>query len=168
MSQLGHQSKPHLQYIHFCYQITVDSDCSHEIGWCLLLGRKAMTNLDSILKNRHHFADKGMDRQSYGFSNSYVWMWELDHKEAWSQRTDAFKLWCWRRFLRVTWTARRSNQSILNGDQLRILFERIDAEADIPILWPLGMKCWLIGKDPDPGKDWRQEKKGAVEIEMVR
>ena len=166
MSQLGHQSKPHLQYIHFCYQITVDSDCSHEIGWCLLLGRKAMTNLDSILKNRHHFADKGMDRQSYGFSNSYVWMWELDHKEAWSQRTDAFKLWCWRRFLRVTWTARRSNQSILKASTLNIYWKDWCWSWSVPIFWPPDAKSWPIGKDLGTRKDWGQEK-GVTEDEMI-
>ena len=93
-------------------QITADSDCSHEIKRCLLLGRKVMTNLDSILKRkRHYFTNKCPSSQSYGFSNSHVWMWELDHKESW--RIDAFKLWCWRRLLRVPWTERRSNQSVL-------------------------------------------------------
>ena len=62
-------------------RITADSDCSHEIKRRLLLGRKAMTNLDSILKSRHHFAEKGLSSQSYGFSSSHVWMCELDHKE---------------------------------------------------------------------------------------
>ena len=80
---------------------------------CLLLGRKIMTNLDSILKSRHYFADKGPDIQRYGFSSRRVWMWELDHKEGWARKTDAFELWCWRRFLRLLWRARRSNQSIL-------------------------------------------------------
>ena len=71
-----------------------------------------MNNLDSILKSRHDFANKGLSSQSYGFSSSHVWMWELDYKaEHW--RIDAFELWCWRRLLRVPWTARRSNQSIL-------------------------------------------------------
>ena len=60
-----------------------------------------------------NFADKGPSSQSYGFSNSHVWMWKLDYKERWAQKIDAFELWCWRRFLRVPWTARRSNQSIL-------------------------------------------------------
>ena len=87
-------------------------DCSHEIKRCLLLGRKATTKLDSILKSqRHCFANKGPSSQSYGFSSSHVWMWELDYKESW--RIDAFELWCWRRLLRVPWTAGRSNQSIL-------------------------------------------------------
>ena len=80
-------------------KITADGNCRHEIERRLLLGRKVMTNLDSILK-------------SYGFSSSHVWMWELDYKaEHW--RIDGFELWCWRRLLRVPWTARRSNQSVL-------------------------------------------------------
>ena len=96
-------------------KITVDGDCSHKIKRHLLLGRKAMTNLDSIYikKQRHHFTNKDVYSQSYGFSNSHVWMWNLDHKEDWCWRTDAFELWCWRRLLRVPWTARILNQSIL-------------------------------------------------------
>ena len=93
-------------------KITADGDCSHEIQRCLLLGRKAMTNLDSILKSRD-ITDKGPYSQSYGFSSSHVWMWELDHKERWAPKNWCFELWCWRRLLRVPWTARRSNQSIL-------------------------------------------------------
>ena len=66
-----------------------------------------------IKKQRHYFANKGPSDQSYGFSSSHVEMWELDHKESWAPKIDAFELWCWRRLLRVPWTARRSNQSIL-------------------------------------------------------
>ena len=66
-----------------------------------------------IKKQRHHLVDKGLYSQSYGFPRSYIWMWELDHKEGWVQIIDVFKLWCWRILLRVPWTARRSNQSIL-------------------------------------------------------
>ena len=66
-----------------------------------------------IIKQRHYFADKGPSSQSYGFSSSYVWMWEFNHKESWALKIDAFELWHWRRLLRVSWTARRSNQSIL-------------------------------------------------------
>ena len=94
-------------------QITADGDCSHEIKWCLLLGRKAMTSIDSLLKSRHYFANKGLSSQSYGFSSSQVWMWELDHKEGWAVKSCDIELWCWRRLLRIPWTARRSNQSIL-------------------------------------------------------
>ena len=70
-------------------RITADGDCSHEIKGRLLLGRKAMTNLDSVLKSRHYFANKGPSSQSYGFSSSHVWMWELEHKESWT-----LKNWC--------------------------------------------------------------------------
>ena len=66
-----------------------------------------------IKKQRHYFVNKGPSNQGYGFSSSHVWMWELDYKESEHRRTDAFELWCWRRLLRVPWTARRSNQSIL-------------------------------------------------------
>ena len=93
-------------------KITEDGDCSHEIKRHLLLGRKAMTNLDSILKSRSITLHKCLSSQNYGFSSGHVWMWELDHKEGWAPKADAFELWCWRRVLRVPWTA-RSNQSIL-------------------------------------------------------
>ena len=81
-------------------KITTDGNCNCEIKRHLLFGRKAMTNLDSILKSRHHFADKDPSSQSCGFSSSYVCeSWTI--REAEHQRTDAFELWCWRRFLRV-------------------------------------------------------------------
>ena len=93
-------------------KITADGDCSCEIKRHLLLGRKAMTNLDSILKSRD-FSDKGQSSQSYGFSSSHVWIWEVDYKESWGPKNWCFELWCWRRILKVPWTTRRSNQSIL-------------------------------------------------------
>ena len=95
-------------------KIIADGDCSHEIKRRLLLGRKVMTNLDSMLKSGHYFVNKGPSSQDYFFSSGHVWMWELDCvKKAEHQRIDAFELWCWRRLLRVPWTARSSNQSIL-------------------------------------------------------
>ena len=94
-------------------KITADGDYSHDTKRCLLLGRKAMTNPDSILKSRHYFAYKGLPSQTYGFSSSHVWIWELDHKEGWALKNWSFELWCWRRLLGVPCTARRSNQSIL-------------------------------------------------------
>ena len=95
-------------------KITADSDCSHEIKWHLLLGRKVMTNLNSILKSRHiTFAKKSPPSLGYGFSSSHVWMWELDYKESWAPKNWCFKPWCCRRLLRVPWTTRKSNQSIL-------------------------------------------------------
>ena len=95
-------------------------------------------------------------------------MWKLDHKESWVHgRIDAFELWCWRRLLRVPWTARRSNQSILKESSPEYSLEGLDAEAEAPTLWPPDVKNWLIGKDLDAGKDWRQEEKGTTEDEMV-
>ena len=96
-------------------KITADGDCSHEIKRCLFLGRKVMTNLDSILKTRerHYFANKDPSSQGYGFSSGHVWMWDWIITKAECRRIDVFELWCWRRLLRVPWTARRSNQSIL-------------------------------------------------------
>ena len=88
-------------------------------------------------------------------------------KKAECRQIDAFKLWCWRRLLRVSWTARRSNQSILKEISPEYSFGRTDAEAEVPILWPPDAKNWLTGKDLDAGKDWRQEEKGTIEDEMV-
>ena len=102
-----------------------------------------MTNLDSILKIR---ANKGPYSQSYGFPVVVYRCESWTIKKAECQRTDAFELRCWRRLLRVPWTARRSNQSILKE-------LRTDAEAVTPILWPHDVKNGLIGKDPDAGKD---------------
>ena len=82
-------------------------------------------------------------------------------KKAEWRRTDTFKLWCWRRLLRVPWTARRSNQSTLKKNQSWIFTERTDAEA--PILWPPDGKSWLIRKNLDAGKDWRQKEKKVAE-----
>ena len=97
------------EFIFLGSKITADGDCSHEIKRRLLLGRKAITNLDSILEQRHYFADKGLSSQSYGFPVVMYGCesWTMKHAE--HQRIDAFELWCWRRLLRVPWTARRSN-----------------------------------------------------------
>ena len=113
--------------------ITAEGDCSHEIKRCLLLGRKAMTNLDSILKNRdftlptkvHLVKALVFPVVMYGCES-----WTIKKTEC--RRIDAFELWCWRRLLRVPWTARRSNQSILK----EIRPEYSDAEPETPILWP--------------------------------
>ena len=148
-------------------KITADGDCSHEIKRCLLLGRKDMTNLDSILKSRHYFTDKGLYSQSYGFSSSHVWMWELGHKESW-----ALKNWCfWTVVLEKTLESTLDCKEIKSvspkGNQSWIFIGRTDAEAQASILWPPDANSWLIGKDPDAGKDWKQEEKGTTEDEMV-
>ena len=107
-------------------KITVDGDCSREIKRCLFLGRKAMANVDSILKSqRHYFANKGPYSQSYGFPVVMYGCESWIIKKAESQRIDAFELWCWRRLLRVPWTARRSNQSILKEISPEYSLERL-------------------------------------------
>ena len=120
-----------------------------------------------IKKQRHYFANKGPSSQGYGFSSGHVWMWEFDCEEAECRRIDVFELWCWRRLLRVPWTARRSNQSILKEISPWVFIGRTDAEAESPILWAPHAKSWLIGKDTDGGKDWGQEEKGMTEDEMA-
>ena len=115
----------------------------------------------------HYFANQGPSSQGYGFSSSHVWMWELDCEESWALKNWCFWTVCWRRLLRVPWTARRSNQSILKeispGCSLEGLMTKLK-----PILWPPHVKSWLIGKDSDAGRDWGQEEKGITEDEMAR
>ena len=132
----------------------------------LLLGRKAMTILDSILKSRDMtlLTKVHLVKAMVFPVSSHGWMSELDHKESWVRRIDAFELWCWRRLLRVPWTA-EIQPVHPKGEQSWICIRWTDAEAETPILWPPDAKNWLIWKDPDAGKDSRQEK-GMTEDEM--
>ena len=149
-------------------KISVDGDWSLEIKRRLLLGRKAMTSLDSILKSRDITLPTKVCLVKaivfpvvmYGCVN-----WTINRAEC--QRTDAFELRCWRRLLRVPWTARRSNQSILKAVGPEYSLEGLMLKLKHPILWPPDAKNWLTGKDPYSGKDWRWEEKGATEDEMV-
>ena len=125
-----------------------------------------MTNLDSILKNRDvTLSTKVRLVKAVVFPVVMYGCKSWTIKKAESRRIDAFELWCWRRLLRVPWTARRSNQS--KGNQSWMFTGRTDVEAETPIIWPPDTKSWLIGKDPDVGKDWRREEKGTTEDEMV-
>ena len=113
-----------------------------------------------IKNQRHYFANKGPSSQSYGFSSSHVWIWELDYKETWVPKNQCF------------WTVEleKTLESLLDckeiqpvhpkGNQSWIFIGRTDAEAQTPILWPPDVKNWLIGKDPEAGKDWSQEERG--------
>ena len=146
---------------------TADGDCTHEMKRSLLLGRKIMTNLDSILKSRHYFANNGPSSQSYGFSGSHVWMWEFNYKENWE-----LKNWCfWTVVLEKTLESpldcKETQPVHPKGDQSWVFIGKTDVEAETPILWPPGAKNWLIWKDPDAGKDLRWEEKGMTEDEMV-
>ena len=119
-------------------KITADGDCSHEIKRHLLLGRKVMTKLESILKSRDiTLSKKGPSSQGYSFSSGHVWMWELVIKKAEHQRIDAFELWCWRRLLRVPRTARRSNQSILTEISLGCSLEGLMLKLKLQYLGQL-------------------------------
>ena len=104
--------------------------------------------------DEHSIADKGPSSQSYGFSSSHIHMytcWTM--KKAERQRTNAFELWYWRRFLRVPWTARRANQSILKEINPEYSLEGLMLKLKLPYFWPPDVKSRLIGKDPDAGKD---------------
>ena len=94
-------------------------------------------------------------------------MWELGHKKAEHWRIDAFELWCWRRLLRVPWTARRSNQSIRKEISPEYSLEGLMVKLNLPILWPPDVKNRLVGKDPDAENIWRREEKGTIEDEMI-
>ena len=144
--------------------ITSDDDCGHEIKRCLLLVRKVMPNLDSILKSK---GIKGPSNQSYGFSSSHGRMWELDYKESWAPKN-----WCfWTVVLEKTLESPLDFKEIQpvnpKGNQSWIFIGRTDAEAETLIIWLPDAKSWLTGKDPDAGKDWRREEKGMTEDEMA-
>ena len=114
----------------------------------------------------NRFANKGPYIQSYGFSSSHVWMWELDHKEAWGPKNSHFRIVKLRKTLESSLDSKEIKQVNSKGNQPWIFIRRTDAEAGAPILWPPDVKCWLTWKDPDAGQDWRQ-KKGVTEDEMV-
>ena len=148
------------------FRITVAGDCSLEIKRRLLLGRKA--NYDQlrklIKKQRHYFTNKGASSQSYGFSSSHVWMWELNYKESWVPKNWGF------------WTVKAYESPLDSkeiqpihpkGNQSWIFIGRSDDEAETLILWPPDVKYWLIGEDPVSGKDSKCEEKGSTEDEMI-
>ena len=133
-------------------KITADGDCSHEVKRCLLLGRKAMTNLDSMLKSRditlptnvHLVKAMVFPVVMYGCES-----WTIMKAEC--QRIDAFELWCWRRLLRVPWTTGISNHSILK--EIRPEYSLEGLMLKLQYFWPPDRKNYVIGKDPDAGKD---------------
>ena len=120
-----------------------------------------------VKKQRYYFANKGLSSQGYGFSSGRVWMWELDHKENWAPKN-----WCfWTVVLEKTLESPLDCKEIQpvhpKGNQSWMFIGRTDVEAETSIIWPPNAKNWLTGKDPDAGKDWRQEKKGMTEDEVV-
>ena len=154
-------------FIFFGSKITADGNCSHEIKRRLLLGRKVMTNPDSIFKSRDISLPtkvclvKAMvfPLVMYGCES-----WTVNKAEG--RRIDAFEWWCWRRLLSPL-DCKEVQPVYPKGDQSWVFIGRIDAEAETPVLWPPHVKSWLIGKDPDAGRDWGQEEKGMTEDEMA-
>ena len=149
-------------------KITADSDCSHEIKRRLLLGRKAMTNLDSTLKSRDITLPtkvclvKAMvfPIVMYGCES-----WTIKKTEHW--RIDAFELCCWEKTLESPLDCKEIRPVHPKGNQSWIFILRTDVDTETPILWPPDKKNWLTGKYPYAGKDWRREKKGTTEDVMV-
>ena len=154
------------EFIFLGSKIAADDDCSHEIKSCLLLGRKAMTNLDSILKSRDITLPtkvRLVKAMVFPVVMCGCESWIIKKAECW--KINAFELWYWRRLLRVPWTARRPNQSHPKGNQSWIFIGRTEVET--PILWPPDAKNWHIWKEPDAGKDWRWKEKGMIEDEII-
>ena len=161
----GEEVEATADFIFLGSKITVDGDWSREINRVFLLGRKAMTNLDSVLKSRHHFVSPS------GFSSSRVWMWELDHLSAKAecQRIDTFELWCWmEKTLESPLDCKEIKPVNPKENQPWIFIGRTEADAETPILWPPDTLNGFTEKDPDAGKDWGQEEKEATEDEMVK
>ena len=154
-------------FIFLVSKITADSGWNHEIKRCLLLGRKAMTDLDGVLKSKDITLLTKVHIVKLWFSSSHIWMWELNHKQGWALKNLCF----------LTVVLEKSLESPLDCKEIKtvnpkknqhwLFIGKTDAEAEAPILWPPDTKSQLIGKDPDAGKDWGQEEKGTTEDEMV-
>ena len=154
-------------FIFWGSKITADGNYSHDIKRHLLLGKK---NYDQprqhIKKQKHYFANKGPSSQTYGISSSHIWMWELDYRESWALKN----WWFWTVVLEKMLEKPldcMEIQPVHPKDQSWIFNGRTDAEPETPIIWPPDMKNWLIWKDLDAGKNWRQEEEGMTEDEMV-
>ena len=148
-------------------KITADGDHTHEIRRCLLLGRKAMSNLDSILKSRDNTLPT-----KFCLVKAIVFPVVMYGCESWTKESWAPKNWCfWAVVLEKTLEIPLDCKEIwpvyAKRNQSWIFIGRTDAEAETPITWPPDVKNWLLGKDPDAGKDWRWEEKGTTEDEMV-
>ena len=124
-------------------------------------------HIQHIKKKRHHFANKVLSSQSCGFSNSYVWMWELDHKEGWVPKDWCFQTVVLGKTLESPLDSKEIKPVHSKWNQSWLFIGRTDAEAEAPILWPPDANSLLTGRDPDTGKDWGQEEKMVTEDEVV-
>ena len=165
---MGKQWKQWQTLFSWAPKITADGDCSHEFKRCLLLGKKVMTNLDSMLKSR----DISLPTKVH-LVKAMVFPVVMYGCESWTvKKAEQLKNWCfWTVVLEKTLESPLDCEKIQpihpKGDQSWVFIGRTDAEAETPILWPRDAKSWLIGKDPDAGKDWRWEEKGMTEDEKV-
>ena len=132
----------------------------------LLLGRKAMTNL-AYSKAETSLCRQRSIQSKLWFSSGHVWLWELDRKEGWALKNWCFWIVVLEKTLRSPLDCKEIQPVHPKGNQSWIFIGRTDAEAETLILWPPDVKNWLIWKDPDPGKDWKQEEKEMTEDEMV-
>ena len=149
-------------------KITADGDCSHEIKRCLLLERKVINQpRQHIKKQRHYFTNKDLSNQSYGFSSSHVWMWELGNKESWAPKNWCFLTMVLEKILESPLDCKEFQPVHPKGGQSWVFIGKTDVEAETSIRWPPDAKSWHIWKDLDAGRDWRQEEKGMAEDEMV-
>ena len=164
----GETTETVTDFIFLSFKIIADVDHGHGIKKKFAPWKKSYGQpRQHIKKQRHYFANKGPSSQSYGFSSSHVWMWELDYKESWVPKN-----WCfWTVVLEKTLESPLDCKEIHpvhpKRDQSWMFIGRADVEAETPILWPPHTKSWLIGKDPDAGRDWGQEEKGTTEDEMA-
>ena len=145
-------------FIFLCSKITVDGDCSHEIKNWLFLGRKAMTNLDSLLKSRDISVLKKVCRVKTMVLPVVMYGCELDHKGVWVPKKWCFQIVMLENTLESPWDCKIKPDNP-KGNQPWLLIGRTVDEAEVPVLWPPDTKSQLIGKDPDAGKDWRQKEK---------
>ena len=149
-------------------KITTYGDCSHEIKRHLLHRRKAMTNLGRVLKSRDiTLPTKVCKIKAMFFSSSHVQMWELYNKKSWASENWCLQILVLEKTLQSLLDSKEIQSVHPKGNQPWIFIGRSDTEAETPILWPPDVKNWLIGKDPDAGKDWRQVEKGVTEDEMI-
>ena len=144
-------------------KITADGDCSHDIKRRLLLGRKAMTNLDSTLKNRDvTLPTKVRQVKVMVFPMVMYGCWQLDCKESWAPKNRCLRTVVVEKTLESPLDCKEIQPVHPKGDQSWVFIGRTDAEAETPILWPPDVKGWLIWKAPDAGKDWGQPEKGTA------
>ena len=149
-------------------KITVDSDCSHEIKRCLFLRRKTMTNPDSVFKSRNIILPTKVHLVKAMVFPVVMYRCELDHKEGWVPKNWCFKTMMLEKTLESPLDSKEIKSINPKGNQPWIFIGRTDPEAEAQILWLPDEKSWLIGKDPDARKVWRQKEKRVAEDEMIR